>query len=180
MFISLFVCLFLVFFPLSPLGMPPGRFPESFIRMGSRYCQSKIMLFFLVCSFILCFSLFESSRDTTRKIFWKFHKHWTSFSRDIVGLKMFVCLFVCSLICLFYYFNHLGTPTGSYTENFVKIGLDLAEMMRILKMFICLFVCLFIYWFVCFFILIVLGHPQEVTLKVLWRSDLIWLRYLGS
>ena len=25
-----------------------------------------------------------------------------------------------------------------------------------------------------------MGYPQEVSLKVLWRSDLIWQRYLGS
>ena len=53
-----------------------------------------------------------------------------------------------------FYFNHLGTPTGIYPENFVKIPLDLAEILRIRKldwkMFICLFVCLFVYIFVIF------------------------------
>ena len=34
----------------------------------------------------------------------------------------------------FFYFNHLGTPTGIYPENFVKIGLDLAEILRISKL----------------------------------------------
>ena len=91
---------------------------------------------------------------------------------------MFVCLFV---FCLpVFYFNHLGTPTGMYPENFVKIRLDLAEIYRILKdvyLFVCLFVCLL----TClFFILIFLGHPHKYTLKI-WRgSDLIWLRYSGS
>ena len=41
-------------------------------------------------------------------------------------------------------------------------------------MFICLFVCLWI----CLF-LIIIGHQQKVFLKVSWRSDLIWLGYLG-
>ena len=42
-----------------------------------------------------------------------------------------------------------------------------------------MFVCLFVFYgFVCF--LILMGHPLEVSLKVSWRSDLIWLRYLGS
>ena len=55
----------------------------------------------------------------------------------------------------FVFFNHLGTPKEIYPENFVKIPLDLAEILRIrkldLKMFICLFVCLFVYIFVsCF------------------------------
>ena len=64
---------------------------------------------------------------------------------------MFVCI---SFVC--FYLNHLGSPTGIYPENFVKIPLDLAEILRIRKldwkMFICfLFVCLFIYLFVfCF------------------------------
>ena len=60
---------------------------------------------------------------------------------------MFVDLFI-------FYINHLGTPTGIYPENFVKMPLDLAEIFRIRKidrkMFICLFVCLYVYIFVCF------------------------------
>ena len=87
-------------------------------------------------------------------------------------------LFVCFFVDLFvFYFNHLGTPTGIYPEIFVKIGLDLAEIYRILKnvyLFVCLFVCLLNYLFL---ILIILGHPQEFTLKISWGSDLIWLRY---
>ena len=64
---------------------------------------------------------------------------------------MFVdCLNIC-----FFYFDHLRTPTGSCPENFMKIQLDLAEILRIRKldwkMFMCLFVCLFVYRFVfCF------------------------------
>merc|ERR1712215_192010 len=56
----------------------------------------------------------------------------------------FFCLFFVGRF-VFFYFNHLGTPTGIYPENFVKIGLDLAEIYRILKniyFFVCLFVCL--------------------------------------
>ena len=44
--------------------------------------------------------------------------------------------------------------------------------------FVCLSVCLFIDLF-DFFILIILGHPQEIRMKIMWRSDLIWLRYIG-
>ena len=50
---------------------------------------------------------------------------------------MFICLFIDLFV---FYFNNLGTPTGKYPENFVKIRLDLAEIYRILKK--CLFVCL--------------------------------------
>ena len=55
-------------------------------------------------------------------------------------------MFVCLLTSLFFYLGHLETCTGIYPENFVKIPLDLAEILRIRKlewkMFICLFVCL--------------------------------------
>ena len=58
---------------------------------------------------------------------------------------MFVCLFVRLFVCLLvFYFNHLGTLTEIYPENFVKIRLDLAEIFKIKNMFICLFVCLFV------------------------------------
>ena len=40
---------------------------------------------------------------------------------------MFVFLFVYG------FFNHHGTPKGSFPENFVKIRLDMAEIYRILK-----------------------------------------------
>ena len=70
-----------------------------------------------------------------------------------MSIYLFVCLFFIDFL-VFFYFNHLGTPTGIYPENFVKIPLDLAEILRIRKldwkMFICLFVCLFVYIFVCF------------------------------
>ena len=78
---------------------------------------------------------------------------------------MFICLFVCLFVDRFdVYLNHLGTPTGIYPENFVKIPLDLAEILRIRKldreMFICMFVCLFVYIFVCF-IFNYSGTPTE-------------------
>ena len=48
---------------------------------------------------------------------------------------MFVCLFVCLLIDLFvFYFNHRRIPRGSFPQNFVKIRLDLAEILRISKL----------------------------------------------
>ena len=49
------------------------------------------------------------------------------------------CLFVCLFVCLFIYsfvfcFNHRRIPKGSFPQNFVKIGLDLAEILRISKL----------------------------------------------
>merc|ERR1711875_209149 len=62
-------------------------------------------------------------------------------------LYLFVCLFVCLLNSGFFYFNHLGTPTGIYPENFVKIPLDLAEILRIRKLD---WKCLYVRLFFCF------------------------------
>ena len=48
---------------------------------------------------------------------------------------MYICLFVCLFIDLFVsYFNHLGITTDIYPENFVKIQLDLAEILRVSKL----------------------------------------------
>ena len=35
---------------------------------------------------------------------------------------------------LFFCFNHRRIPKGSFAQNFVKIGLDLAEILRISKL----------------------------------------------
>ena len=45
---------------------------------------------------------------------------------------LFVCLFVYIFIC--FCFNHRKIPKGSFRQNFVKIGLDLAEILRISKL----------------------------------------------
>ena len=79
----------------------------------------------------------------------------------------FCLLFFCSLVCL----NYLGISTGHFPKIFLTIVLDLAHILLISKG-VCLHVCLFI--------LIILGYPQEYTLQIPWRSDLIWLRYIGS
>ena len=174
MFICLFVCLFVNWFfcfsYINHLGTPTGNYPENFVKIRH--------------------DLAEILRIT--KLDWK-------------------CLFVCLVVCLFvdlfvFCFNHRNIPTGSFPQNIVKIQLDLAEILRISKldwrdgggkkgrrrrrrggillcnglMFIWLFVCLFVSLLTVFFILIILGHPQEVTLKILRISDWIWLRYLGS
>ena len=47
------------------------------------------------------------------------------------NIYLFVCLFVDLFV---FYFNYLGTPTEIYPKNFVKIPLDLAEILRIIKL----------------------------------------------
>ena len=49
---------------------------------------------------------------------------------------MFICLFICLFVYIFiiFCFNHRRIPKGSFPQNFVKIGLDLAEILRISKL----------------------------------------------
>ena len=70
-------------------------------------------------------------------------------------IKMLICLFVYG------FFNHCWTPTGSFPESFVQIKLDLAEIFRMKNVY--LFVCL---WICLFYVLIIVGHPQEHLLSV--------------
>ena len=107
----------------------------------------------LTCLFFFILIILEHPKEYTLKISWRSDLIWLRYS----GSKkcLFVCLFVRLFVDLFiFYFNHLGTPTGIYPENFVKIGLDLAEIYRILKknvyLFVCLFVCFIIDLFVYF------------------------------
>ena len=44
---------------------------------------------------------------------------------------MFVCLFIYSFV---FCFNHRKIPKGRFPQNFVKIGLDLAEILRFSKL----------------------------------------------
>ena len=145
-----------------------------------RYLGS-IFLFF--CLFIYRFVCFIISiilgypQGYTPKILWWSDLIWLRY----IGSKHVYFLFDCLFVELFVFcFNHSGTSTETSPENFIKIWLDLVEILRIRKLdwkclFVCLFVCLFIVLFV--FVLIIIEPPQEVPLKILWRSDLIWLRY---
>ena len=103
-------------------------------------------------------------------------EHFVKIQLDLAEIyriiKMFICLFVFLL-------NHLRTPTRIYPQHCIKIRLEsgLIWLRYIGSKNDYLFVCLFVYRFVCFFVLIIEGHPQEVFLIISWRSDLIWLRY---
>ena len=87
-----------------------------------------------ICQF---WTLFTPQPDM--ELFWKGHDvlykfQFSSPSAAALGEQYFkksVCLFVCLFNCLFLYFIHLRTPTGIYPENFMRIGLDLAEILRI-------------------------------------------------
>ena len=47
---------------------------------------------------------------------------------------MFVCLFFLFIYLFVFCFNCRRIPTGSFPQNFVKIGRDLAEILRISKL----------------------------------------------
>ena len=113
---------------------------------------------------------------------------FTKFSGNLYYPKknfyLFVCLFVELLVFMFII---LGHPQEYTLKILSRIGLDLAEILRISKLRLA-------WWrreegkkkgrrrggiLLCNG-LIILEHPQEYTLKISWRSDLIWLRYLGS
>ena len=49
---------------------------------------------------------------------------------------MFICLFVSLFVYRFvcFCFNRRKIPKGSFSQNFMKIGLDLAEILRISKL----------------------------------------------
>ena len=88
---------------------------------------------------------------------------------------MFICLSVCLFVYLFidlfvFCFSNGKIPTGSFPQNFVKIQLDLAEILGIRKldwkMFICLlFVCLF-GCFCLHHILVPTGRLSESFVKI--------------
>ena len=139
----------------------------------------------LTCLFVDVFVFFfiliilEHPQEYALKVLWKSDWIWL---RYIGFLKMFTCLFVCLFVfwpVCFFYFNHLGTPTGVYPENFVKIGLDLAEIYRILKnvyLFVCLFVCLL----TCFFYFNHLRtptgiYPENFVKIQLDLADIFWI-----
>ena len=107
-----------------------------------RYLGSKIFICLFVCLLICLYFILiilGYPQEYTLEILWRSNLIWLRY----IGSKN-VYLFFCLFIDLFvFYFNNLGTTTGSYPENFVKIGLDLAEIIRILKMFICLLICSF-------------------------------------
>ena len=136
-----------------------------------------------VCLFVDRFVFFiliilKHPQEYTLRISWRSDLIWLRYLGS--NKCPFVCLFVCLFIWFVFCFNHSGTPTESSTENFVKIRLDLAEILTIRKldwkMIICLFVCLFAYRFVGFCFKHH-GTPTGVYLKISWRSYMIWLIY---
>ena len=136
-----------------------------------------------VCLLTGLFFLFKSSWNSHRNIPWIFCKDPTWFGWDIQDLKMFIFfLFVCLFVDLFVVFFLFKSSWNSHRNipwQFWKIPLDLAEILWIRKldwkMLICLFVCLFVYIYI--FALIIVEYTKEVSLKISWGLDLIWLRY---
>ena len=126
--------------------------------------------------FVFVLIIVGHPHEVSLKVLWRSDLIWLRYLGS-KNIYLFVCLFVCLWICLFFCFNHHGTPTGSFPESFMMMQHVLNDIFRIQK---CLFACLFVCLMICgFIVLIILGHPQEVILKILWRFDWIWLKYLG-
>ena len=89
---------------------------------------------------LLCWIILRHPQEASLKDSWRSNLIWLRHLRS-KNVYLCVCLFVC------FCFNYCGTPTGSFSECFVRIQLDLTEIFRTLNMFICLF-CLFIDLFV--------------------------------
>ena len=132
--------------------------------------------FFSVCLFVDLIFCFNHLGTPSGNFSENFAKIQLDLAKIFRTWKMFISLFAFYWFVCFC-FNHLGTHTANIPRKFVKIWLNLSETFRIQNMFICLFVCLFVCWPFCFFVLIILEHPHEYTLKILWRFHMIWQRY---
>ena len=137
----MFICLF-VFFQFESCRDTPRnifwKFQKNQIWFSLDIVDLKCVYLF-VCLFVFCiFCIFciliilEHPQEYTLKISWRSNLIWLIYSRSKTFLFVysFVCLFVCLLTC-FFYFNHFGTSTEVYPENFVKIQLDLADIFKI-------------------------------------------------
>ena len=123
---------YLLFITWVTSGYPQNAFLKVFFCKDWTWFSWNIapVSFLFVCLFHF---LFRSSQDTPRKTFWNYHKDWAWFSWNIVDLKM-VYLFVCLFVWLFFVscpLNHLRIAPKQFTESFVKIGLDVAEILLI-------------------------------------------------
>ena len=127
-------------------------------------CSFVCLKVIMICLFFVLIIIVHL-QEVSLKVFWRTTLIWLRYlgSKNVYLIAcLFVCFFLFFMDLFVFCFNHRGTHTKSSPENFVKIGLDLAEIIRILKMFICLFVFLFVYWFVCFFYFNHLGIPTGI------------------
>merc|ERR1712082_146162 len=142
---------------------PTGIYPENFVRIGLNLAE--ILRILKKCLFVCLLTglfFYLNHLGTPTGIY---PEDFVKIPLDLAEIlrirkldwKMFFCLFICLFVYIFvcfFFFNHHRIPKGSFPQNFVKIRLDLAEILRISKldweMFICLFVCLFVYIFVWF------------------------------
>ena len=67
------------------------------------------------------------------KILWRLDLIWLRYLGS-KNVYLLVCLFFVYRFVSSFYFNHRGTPTGSFPDNFMNIRFDLAEILRIRKL----------------------------------------------
>ena len=130
----MFVCLLISVFVLIIVGHQREaslKFSLWSDMIWLRYLGSKnVYLFVLFVCFYIClfFALIiiEYPKVVFLKISWRPDLIWLRY----LGSKMFIGLFVCSYMYLFF----VLIITGSFPELFVKIWLDLAEILRSSKL----------------------------------------------
>merc|ERR1711942_144547 len=130
------------------LGTPTGIYPENFVKIGLDLAEiyrilKNVYLFIclFVCLFVDRFVFYLNHLETPTGIY---PENFVKIPLDLVEIlrirkldwKMFICLFVCLFVYKFviFCFNHRRIPKGSFTQNFVKIRLDLAEILRTSKL----------------------------------------------
>ena len=141
MFVFLLIDLFVFYF--NHCRIPRGSFPQNFMKIRLDLAEilriGKLDWKLFVCLYIFCFCF--NQRQTPKG---SFPQNFVKIRLDLAEIlrirkldwKMFICLFVClfvyRIVC--FWFIHRRIPTGSFPQNFVKIWLDLAEIIRISKL----------------------------------------------
>ena len=137
-----------------------------------------MIIYLIVCLFVywfVCFVVFIILGDPQEVYFKRSSRSdmiwlrylWSKNVYLLVSL-FFVNGFVCNL--LFSSWDIQRKFSWTFCEDLAWFGWDIYDLKCL---FVCSSSCLF-------FILIIMGHQQEVSLTISWRFNLIWLRYLGS
>ena len=128
--IKKFICLFIFlwFDYLSHLRIPPGRFLESFLKIGLDLAViiliHKIVLFVSLSFYLFVCVYLNYHRISPERFPESIIRIRLNLSDILLIKKLFISLFVCI-------FSHLRITLGRFHETLVKIGLHLSEILLI-------------------------------------------------
>ena len=77
---------------------------------------------------------------------------------------MFICLFICLFV--FYYLSHLRIPPERFSDSFLKIRLDLDEIMPFQKIVYIFIFCIYIYF--------LFESSRDTLRKTPWKCHNDW------